>query len=170
MTDHEKEFYAHLGLLSIQFSKMEYKLAVIVGELIGTKYDQISVTITDQNNLHQNMGLLKKFSDIRDIKEEELDNLYKKVDSIRANRNLFIHGIWGEPFETENEIKIVCEERKIKYREELNDKKEVTAKHWTYNKHHVFELTTIKNLIQQINEILETEDELIDVLKDEKYL
>ncbi len=45
MKEFEKEFYAELGLLSVNFAKMEYQLSLILGLLIGSDSDIISITL-----------------------------------------------------------------------------------------------------------------------------
>lgn len=166
MKDYEKEFYAQIGFLSIKFSKMEYKLSVIVSELLGVDEDLVAVTITEKNNLSQNLELLSKLNQLKAYKETEINDLSTKIKKIQSNRNLFIHGIWQDPFESEKGVEVVCEERKIKYSVTKRNKLgRVINQEWSVNRFHSFELQDIKNLINIIDELIVTEDELIKALK-----
>jgi len=164
MKEFEKEFYAHLGLLSVKFAKMEYNLSIILGKLIGTDENLIAVTLIEKNTLSQNLELLKKINKIRDYKELAINNLLEQITGIKKDRNLFIHGIWGFPFESENDIKIVCDERKIRYSEKKVKNGVWPDKQWHYNENHVFRLSYIKKQIARIDDILIFQDSLIKEL------
>jgi hypothetical protein len=59
MKDYEIEFYAQLGLLSVKFAQMKYKLSTILGKLFGTENDLIPVTVMEKNSLSKNIELLR---------------------------------------------------------------------------------------------------------------
>ena len=96
-----------------------------------------------------------------------MNELLERVSSMKSHRNLFIHGIWGEPFESENDIKIVCEERKIKYKEEQTERG--FSKHWKYNNHQTFRLSFLRQLTIKIDDIIIAQDFLLNKLEEEKW-
>lgn len=170
MEEFEKEFYAHLGLLSVKFAKVEYNLSLIVGKLIGTNEDLIAVSLIEKNTLSQNIELLKKINRVRSYQVPTVNNLIEQIGEIKNERNLFIHGIWGIPFESENDIKIICDERKIRYSENKNKQSKIIQKNWTYNENHTFRLSYIKKQIRKIEDILLSQDSLIHTLESDTFL
>lgn len=155
LTDTQKEFYSYLGLLSVKFAKMEYYLSLMISKLIRNDDDLISIMMIEKNNLSQNIDLIKKINLIRGFEEESIKNLLGLISQVKNDRNLFIHGIWGEPISSENDIKIVCEERKIKYEEEKG-----SGKTWQLNQNHVFRLTYIKSKIVKLDDIIFVQEDL----------
>jgi len=55
MKEFEKEFYAHLGLLSVKFAKLEFNISAILGKLINSDEDLIVITLVENNSLNQNI-------------------------------------------------------------------------------------------------------------------
>lgn len=107
--DIEKEFYAHLGLLSIQFARMEQMLRFVCSGLIGG--DQfIAQTLINKNTLDTNLKLARKLNMFRRIDEQFFKDTLNEIDTIRRDRNRFIHGIWLEPYKTKGLIQITCRE------------------------------------------------------------
>lgn len=170
MKEFEKDFYAHLGLLSVKFAKVEYNLSVILGKLIGTDEDLIAVSLIEKNTLSQNIELLKKINRIRNYQESIINNLIEKIGEIKNERNLFIHGIWGSPFELENDISIICDERKIRYTEAKSKGSDMIRKTWNYNENHTFRLSYIKKQISKIDNILLSQDSIIQKLETDVFL
>ncbi len=167
MKDFEKEFYSQIGLLSVQFAKMEYKLSAIVSTLIGVEDNTIAVTIVEKNNLSQNIEFLIKLNRIQEFQETKVDELIKRVKKVKGQRNLFIHGIWKDPIETKTGIKVVCEERRIKYTITKDEKGRLVSRNWSFNRHYTFDLIEIQKEIVDITEIINLEDKLIEILEDE---
>jgi len=167
--ENEKEFYFYLGQMSTSFAKMEYNILTILGNLIIDDF-VLTATILESNSLAQNIELLKKINKYRCFETNSLSNLISKIGSVRKNRNLFIHGIWGEPFEKENDLMIICREPKILYEEKKDDKKtDRIAKTWTSSKSHEFRLSYIKRQIEIIEDIITAQNALIKQLADHKF-
>lgn len=169
MKDYEIEFYTHLGLLSVKFAQMEYKLSTILGKLFGTDDDLITVTVTEKNTLSKNIELLKNLNRIRKFQYQLILDLINKIGKIQSDRNLFIHGIWSNPIKSENSINIICDEKKIRYNEEKDKVGNVIDQTWHFNKNHIFSLSDIKNRINDIDNIVALEDGLIKDLENEKF-
>lgn len=163
MEDYKKDFYLNLGLLSTKFAKIEYKLMEILGLLIIDNF-VITSTIFEKNSLAQNIELLKRINKYRGYEEEYLKNLIIKIGAIRKERNLFIHGIWGEPFEFDNDVLIQCHEPKIQYDDKKEDER-IISQEWSSSKPHEFRLTYVKKLIQNLNDIIDCQDYFINKLK-----
>jgi hypothetical protein len=169
MKDYEIEFYAHLGLLSVKFAKLEFKLSIILGKFLDPKDDLIPTVITENNSLSKNIDLLKKLDKVRNWEHLLILKLIGQISKIKNDRNLFIHGIWNDPAIEENSIKIICEERKIIYEDEKDNEDNYVDQTWHFNKHHVFSLVDIKNRIMDIDNIIELEDKLLVGLEDENF-
>lgn len=169
MKEMNKEFYAHIGQLSIQFAKMEYKLSTIISKLISQEDELITLTLIEDNTLHKNLILLADLNRIRDVYAETIFKLIKEIEDIKKARNLFIHGIWDEPHQTEGGIAMItCEERRLKRIVEKDKKGKVTSIHWSYSRHNFYELNDFKKYIKTINRIIKIEDALIKALDEEK--
>jgi hypothetical protein len=167
MVDFEKEFYAHLGLLSVKFAQMDFKISIILQKLIGTD-SSIGIVLTEKNSLHQNLELLKQINRIRDFEISSIANLVAEVSKIKSQRNLFIHGLWGNPYKAENDVMIICDEKRMTYSEKTN-KSNATFKIWTSNKIHKFRLSYIKKLIRNIEDIIISQDFLIKKLENNVF-
>lgn len=167
MEDYKKDFYANLGLLSTKFAKLEYRLMEILGLLIMNNF-VITNTIFEKNTLAQNLELLKRISKYRQYEEKYIQDLISKIGSVRKVRNLFIHGIWGEPFEFENDILIQCQEPKIQY-DDIKVNEVIIQQEWASSKPHEFRLTYIKNVIQSLDDIIKSQDSFIIKLKSHDF-
>ncbi|MDR7132537.1 hypothetical protein J2X69_004910 [Algoriphagus sp. 4150] len=163
MSDIQIDFYAQLGKLSVNFARMELKLSSILNYLIDVDEDLIPVILTENNSLHQTIDLVKKINKIKNFESEIIKDLLERISSVKSSRNLFIHGIWGEPFESENDIKIVCEEHKIRYQEKTTEYG--VDKQWKYNNFHTFTLSFLKQLTTTIEDIIRLQDYLLNKLK-----
>ena len=170
MKDYEIEFYAHIGLLSVKFAQMEYKLSTILGRLFGTEDDLIPVTVTENNSLSKNIELLKKLNKIRKFQDSVITNLIKLIVEIQSDRNLFIHGIWSIPFESEGSIKIVCDEKKIRYEEKKESRWDGLDQTWHFNKNHIFSLSDIKSRISNLDSIVSIQDGLLKELENYDFV
>ena len=158
MNEIKKEFYSQLGLLSVQFAKMEFKLTMIITGLFGVEEKLVALTAIEKNNLSQNLELLRKLNRIVEFEEDKIELLIKNIDNIRRERNLFIHGIWAIPNKAEGEIEVICEEKKLNYSTKENESGKIIEKHWNYNKHYFFKISDLKKKAETIDQII-TEDE-----------
>lgn len=163
MEEYKINFYTNLGLLSTKFAKLEYKLMEILGLLIIDNF-VITNTIFEKNTLAQNIELLKRINKYRKHEEKYIQNLIAKIGSIRKVRNLFIHGIWGEPFEFENDILIQCQEPRIQY-DDIKEDEIIIQQEWASSKSHEFRLAYIKKIIQDLDDIINSQDYLIQKLR-----
>jgi hypothetical protein len=167
MKDYELEFYAHLGLLSVKFAKLEFKLSVILGKFLDPNDDLIPTVITEHNSLSKNIDLLKKLDRVRNWEHSLISRLIDQISKIKNDRNLFIHGIWSDPIIEENSIQIICDERKISYVDEKDNEDNYVNQTWHFSMNHVFRLDDIKNRIADIDNIIELEDKLLVGLEEE---
>lgn len=165
MTDLEKEFFAYLGLLSVKYAVMENNLSLILAKLIGTNDELILSTLLENNSISQNIELIKKINRHRWFREEMMTDLISEINKIKSDRNLFIHGTWGDAFIDKTELKIKCGERKLKYSDKKNSKGKVYERSWIQNDTHVISLGKIKNMTDKIEEILHDQNQILNELK-----
>ena len=159
----KKEFYFYLGLLSTLFAKMESNLLTILGSLIADDF-VLTTTILERNSLAQNIELLKKLNNYRDYEKKSLRNLIDKISKIKGTRNLFIHGIWGEPFELDNDIIMTCDEAKLLYEEEKDANGLIENKSWASKTRHEFRLSYIQKLVENVEDIITVQNYFINKL------
>jgi hypothetical protein len=164
MITQEDNFYSYLGMLSVKFALIDSLLSEILVKLIGIDDDLISETLIEDNSISKNIDILKKINKIRNYNEYIMSDLITRIDEIRKVRNLFIHGNWGVPMESDGELKIVCCEKKIKYTEERDSKGKVIEKTWRHTKHQLFSLEDIKKIIHSIEAIQEIENSILESL------
>jgi len=165
--DHDKEVYFYLGLLSTLFAKMESKLLDILGKHITSDF-VLANTLFERNTLYQNIELLKSINNLKSFEEETVKKLIQKISNIRKTRNLFIHGVWDDPIEFENDILITCRESKLDYSEEIQNGKRISQQ-WRSKKSTEFRLSYIRKLVDNVEEILLIEDYLIKKIEDYDY-
>lgn len=168
MTEFEKEFYAYLGLLSVKFAKLEFNISAILGKLINSDEDLIVITLVENNSLNQNIELLKKINRIRKYQESSIENLIEEIGRVKNERNLFIHGLWGIPYESENDVKVNCEERKIRHSVDKDMKGNKVSQTWKLNKNQTYRLSYMKKRISTIDNILLAQEALIRKLETEE--
>lgn len=144
---------------------MESNLLDILGKLVTNDFI-LAATLFERNTLAQNIELVKKVSVRREFEEKQIENLFNKISNLKRTRNLFIHGIWGEPFELDNDLVIICQEAKLDYKEEFEHGLGVTQT-WKSKKHNEFRLTYFKKLVDNVEEIILIQHNLREEL--EKY-
>jgi hypothetical protein len=150
----EKEFYFHLGLLSTKFAEMETNVISILGGIITDEIFLIN-SIIEKNSLSQNIELLKKVNLYKEFEQETVKELINRVSEIRKDRNLFIHGLWGTPYQIKGDIQIDCLEQKI-------TRKMVTyGRMWASAKEHSFKLSEIISKIDELDFIIDLQNNLL---------
>ncbi|MDF2449446.1 MAG: hypothetical protein K0R26_1950 [Bacteroidota bacterium] len=93
MTEIETKFYAHLGLLSNQFARMEQMIMLMCSGLMGgNQYS--SRLVMEKNILTKNLKLLSTLSKENKFEEAEIASLIKEIHLLKADRNRFIHSVW----------------------------------------------------------------------------
>jgi hypothetical protein len=160
--DSHKEFYYYLGLISTKFAILESNLLNLLGKMIIDDF-VLTNTLLERNSLSQNIELLKRINKYRQFEEDTIRKLIEKISSIRVNRNLFIHGIWGKPFMAENDLMIICAEPKLLYEE--NER----VRSWASKKNHKFRLPYLKKQVDHIDEILMAQEYLLKKMEDFDY-
>jgi hypothetical protein len=168
LTDVEKEFYTYLGLLSVKFSTMENNLAQIVAKLIHNEEDLVTAILTEDNTLHKNIELIKQINKVRDFQVPYITNMLDLIQKVKSTRNLFIHGTWSKPFESQNDIMSLCNDIRLKYIEK-KDKNGRVWKEWQYNDNKEFRLSYIIQQIHGINDIIYIQETMLKKLEDEDF-
>ncbi len=161
------DFYSCLGKLSVKFAIMEQNCKYILNILISQNQtdELISVTLTEDLTLSKTIELTKKLNNIVSDFEEEINNIIDKINPIKADRNLFIHGLWQEPtLDKEiNEYKIGCVKVKIKYTENAQHKM------WQQGDFFVFSKNDISKRIHEVEAIIEMQTHLLERMKDYRF-
>ena len=165
--EEKKEFYFYLGLLSTLFAKMESNVLSVLGRLIVDDF-VLAQTLIEKNTLTQNIELLKRVSTLRDYEVAEIKNLSDKISNLRRVRNLFVHGVWGEPFMMDGDVFIDCYETKLDYNEEFGEDVRINQI-WSSMKKNEFRLSYIKTLIENVNDVIKLQNHLIHKLENHNF-
>jgi hypothetical protein len=81
--------------------------------------------------------------------------LINRISDIRKDRNLFIHGLWGNPYQEKGEIIIDCLEQKI------TPKSVTYGRMWASSKEHSFKLSDIIFQIEKLDIIIDLQNNLL---------
>jgi hypothetical protein len=169
LSDTEKDFYAYLGLLSVKFSEMENNLAKIVATLINNDDKVITALLTEDNTLHKNLELLKRLIKVRDFQTPYIIQMIDLIGKVKAMRNLFIHGVWTKPHESQNDIVSSCNDIRIKYSEEKDTNGKITSQKWQMNEHKEFRLSYVIQEIHRLNDIIFIQKTMLKALEKENF-
>lgn len=162
MTNKEHHFYSQIGQISIGFSNLESQIKDLIYILIKSDDEFVSSILLEDNSISQNLKLLLKLSKYHEIEVNEIKALHNSIDKIRINRNLFIHGLW-KFHETENGLQFVCEIKKVTF-------KPVTLGYAKIlNKFHKFTPEDFEEELIQIANCTKIAEEIIEVLKENRY-
>lgn len=153
-----KEFYYYLGLLSTKFAEVEVNIMSMLGKLVVDEIFLIN-TIIERNSLRHNIELLKKINLYREFKTSEIKHLIEKISSLRIERNLFIHALWGKPFFKDGKIMISCLEPKVV--SNINSYGRMRQS----GKEHEFELSYLIKKISEVDEIINTQKSILQKIE-----
>ena len=154
-----KEFYFYLGLISTRFAVVEYKVLKMLGLLISDDF-VLTNTLFERNSLSQNIEFLKKINKLKRIEEVSIHNLIGKITNIKGKRNLFVHGLWGEPEIKENDLIISYADPKMDYTEEFDNGIRM-SRTWSSVTKHEFRLSYLKKLSVSLSDIILAQNHLI---------
>jgi len=157
-SDTEKEFYFYIGLLSAKFAKMEVLVREMLGAFISDD-DVLNAYLFEKNGIDTNIKLIKTINIRHNYEPEILNAILSEISYIKSERNTFIHGIWSEPSEKDNDIIIYCGNPKMKFTKEPN------RKIWSFGNGKEVRLTFIKKLASRIGDIIISQEEFIKRLK-----
>lgn len=161
----DKEFYFFLGLLSTKFAIVEYNIIKFLGRLVTDNF-VLTNTILEKNSIARNLELIKDINKYRKFEFDAVNELINKILDIKKNRNLFIHGLWGEPIEKDNDWIIRCDQPKIDYTEEKEENEKVIAQTWSAVTIHEFRLSYIKKLVERLSDIILVQYSLFEKIED----
>jgi len=151
----EVKFYSHLGQLSTLFARLEYLIREITGLYIvrDSHHQMVYLSIIGKYSLEKNTALLKELTYINSFgdKQKSLLKLIGEVNHIRNIRNLFIHGLWDDPFIENEEIVIICNDKSFSLKKKIKEQEQLL--HFRSNEAKKFSLGTIKKHIQQLEKI-----------------
>lgn len=156
----QREIYALIGLVAVQFARLEANLTDILGTLIHPNNDLLTATLTENIGFAQKLDLIKKVGRLRSSKEEEIKQLVSKTGSIRKIRNEFIHGIWRIEANDEGKISASCQVRRIKY------EKKGAMKKWRYSHSRRVSTDELNRWAYELDELCRQSEKLAEELKE----
>jgi hypothetical protein len=164
MTEIEQKFYCQIGLISTGFAKLEHLIREIIHLLMNTDDEFISQLVIQENSINQNQKLMLKLNKYRQTEEDKIVELNKKIDSLRINRNLFIHGDWDVYDKEGHEVLFVCSTTKVTF-------KKVTYGTVTRrNTHDAFNIKELEQGVEKIQECVALAKEIVDLLENTSFL
>jgi len=155
MTLFEKDFYCQIGLLSTGFAKLEHSIREIIHLLIDVNCEFVSKLLIQENSTSQNQQLLVKIARVRHNEEEQIVELNKMIDSLRINRNLFVHGDWRIHQEEGKGPIFVCSTTKVTF------KKGTYGISTMRNTYDGFSLSDLELEVQRIQHCIDQAKEII---------
>lgn len=159
-TPNIEEFYHNMALLSMRFARMEYHLGEILSKFITDSF-VVSGILFGNNVLVKNIELLRKINQHKGFETERLDNMLKEINSIRDDRNLFIHGLWGNPYPKDADI--ACTVSSFKLEHSKGDKE----KRWSSGKHRIVTLSELKKTTAKIDWIITEQESFLELIEKE---
>lgn len=161
-TPNIEDFYHNMALLSMKFARMEYHLGEILTKFITDSF-VVSGILFEKNVLAKNIELLKKINQYKGFETERLDKMLKEINSIRDDRNLFIHGLWGNPYPEDDDIACIVSSFKL----ETIHAKENDEKRWSRGKHRRVTLSELKKTTTKIDWIISEQENLLKLIEEE---
>ena len=163
MTETEKIFYCQIGLISTAFAKLEHFIREIIHLLINADSEFVSQLVIQDNTISQNQKLMLKLNKYRQVQQDRIVELNKKIDDLRINRNLFIHGDWNIHEKEGQEVIYVCSTTKVTF-------KEVKYGTATYrNTHDDFSINDLEMEVQQIHECVGMAKVIVSLLEEHRW-
>jgi hypothetical protein len=173
-----REIYAELGLLSIQFAEIEQIVKDILVKYICRDCfaDLIGILVTEDFSLEKRLKLLKEINKYSDEYEEKISNLISLIKPKQTLRNDFIHGIWHIRNDEYGRINIVVEKKKIIYKEtpipiknvnEKNELKKRVQKTWRHSKFEFYTINDLELINQELLKIISKGKDILNEI-DEK--
>ena len=157
--ENHREFYFYLGLISTRFAVVEFNVLKMLGLLVSDDF-VLTNTLFERNSLSQNIEFLKKINKLKQVEEIAIRNLVGQITNIKGKRNLFVHGLWGEPEMKENDLIISCADPKMDYKEEFRDGTRI-ARSWKSVTDNEFRLSYLKKLSVNLSDIILAQNHLI---------
>jgi hypothetical protein len=122
--ENEREFYGLIGLVAVRFAKMEAVLAELLGTLIHPEDNLLTVTLTENLTISKIIELIRKISPMRGIYEDTINEIISEVNSIRKDRNSYIHGVWNIQGSDNGDVVAICSSQtKIIFHRNGNEKR-----------------------------------------------
>ena len=118
----EREFYGLLGIVAVKFAHLEARLRDLLSTLIHSEDELMTATLTQGLDLSRTVELIKKVGRIRLHDTARLYELTSAVNSLRQERNAFVHGIWQISASATGSIEATCSRPKIDYEENAHSK------------------------------------------------
>jgi|GEM_PF-4774189 len=174
-TQIEIEFYSEVGLLSTKFAISEQLIQEILCLIISkSTNDTITLTMIEDMSLWKKLDLLKKILKVHSFWEKDLLSIIDRLDKVRVERNLFIHGLWKKPIQEGNKITVSVETKKIKFKEDKPDPELVkqgyshsySQRTWHFNSYKTYTLKQIKSIVFEINSIIIQQNKIIEDIKE----
>ena len=160
----EREFYGLLGLVAVRFAHLEARLKDLLCTLIHPEDDLMTATLTERFDLARTVDQIIKIGRIRFHDTAKLYELTSSVNSLRQDRNTFIHGIWKITVSDKGLVVATCSRHKISFREN------VRSKNWTQRL--VPQKVTLEQLAQTATKVKmasQMTEELIEEFSEERY-
>jgi len=121
----EREFYGLIGLVAVRFARLEAKLTDLLSTLIHPNDEFLADTLTEDIFLAKTIELVKKIGRMRLIDDEQLQEIVSEANTLRRDRNDYVHGIWSIHVKRIGNIAATCSRRRISF--EQTD----SMKQWT---------------------------------------
>ncbi|MGD8782684.1 MAG: hypothetical protein PVH88_27480 [Ignavibacteria bacterium] len=160
--ENEIELYSLLGLVTIRFAKLESKLTELLSTLIHPDDSLLSATLTEDIFLFKTIELIEKVGRIRILNDKKIKEIVSSANSLRKERNYFIHGDWEVKSKINGSVKAVC------YRPKITFKQNETTKLWKRGfTSKIYTSDTLRKTAIVVEALTNNIKKLIDEIKDD---
>jgi len=121
----EKEFYGLIGLVEVRFARLEAQLTELLSNIIHPNNEFLATTLTEDIFFAKTVELIKKIGHMRPIDEKLLNEIVSEANSLRRDRNDYMHSIWEIKLQDNGYVTATCSRRKISF------KQKGTRKSWS---------------------------------------
>ncbi len=111
----EREFYGLIGLVAVRFARLEAQLAELLSKIINPHNDLLAATLTEDMFFAKTLEMIKKIGRMRTIDNKLMHEIISGANSLRKERNNYMHGIWDIKLKDNGYVTATCSHRKISF-------------------------------------------------------
>ncbi|NTW49893.1 MAG: hypothetical protein HGB19_09240 [Chlorobiales bacterium] len=113
----EREFYGLIGLVAVRFARLEAQLTDLLSALIHPNDDLLADMLTEDIFIGKTIDMIKKVGRMRSVDDTLLDEIVSTANSLKRERNDYLHGIWKIEVKGNGEVIATCSKRKISFKQ-----------------------------------------------------
>lgn len=113
----EREFYGLIGLVAVRFARLEAQLTELLSNIIHPNNEFLAATLTEDIFFAKTIEMIKRIGRMRPIDGKLLHEVISEANSLRLDRNNYMHGIWDIKLKDQGYVTATCSRRKISFKQ-----------------------------------------------------